>query len=182
MKPAERVLLEIKHYGGEKKLSTLLPTERVVWEQQALFLSFLRETEGDVESACSQSGAPHDVAARWYEDNELDFIERRDSVFAQVGHKIANHVTKGILSGEVKSPGIIKLMLEGYLPSIFGDQIRRKTPEGQEILEKMRQMNAMYAQQIARQSSEANPDEEVDEAAVVQEATDLIANLQKRGA
>ena len=48
-------------------------------------------------------------------------------------------------------------MLEGYLPTIFGDATQRKTPEGQEILDKIREMNTLYAQQVGKQEAAEDP-------------------------
>ena len=105
MKPTERVQAEIKQFGGERKLASMLEAERKVWEQQGALPILLSGNRWGYESACLQSGVLADVAVGGMKTTELDFIDRQDTVLAGVGHKIGHFVTKQILAKEIKSPG-----------------------------------------------------------------------------
>ena len=144
-----RIVAEIANYGGEGKLVGLSPEQRALWDEQALVLSYLRET-GNLGKAAKSAGVAVDIARSWYKTDELDFRGRQSGALAEIGWQINETLLARVMSGEIKSPAIIKMVLERNLPEIYGRKVGEDHDPGNEAIDILRE-----ARERDRQDAEA---------------------------
>ena len=138
-----RIQAELEEMDEDFDLEELSELDQTIWKRQSLLLSHLRE-EGDFAEACKQAHVAQAVASTWYDDNTLGFRKRQDFALEQVGKAIAATQARLIMSGEQKSPTIIKLMMESYWPTVFKPKADAKPREGKSLLDLLREENDQH--------------------------------------
>ena len=143
----ERLADEVVRAGGERALKGI--EDRDLWGKQAVVLSFLRE-HADLQKAALQAGEFPTTAIGWLDGNVLDFADRVSVANREVGYRLHGTVLERIISGEIKSPGVIKMVLESLLPELYGKDADPKDNEGKNAMTLLREMHKEWLDNKAR--------------------------------
>ena len=92
-----------------------VPTDQV---QQSLVVSKVLE-HGKLIDAADEVGVPHLQVVEWYRNNANGFADRVQAAQAVMGHQLDAMMFEKVMSGEVKNPSIISLMLSKWLPEKY---------------------------------------------------------------
>ena len=159
MKEAQEILVsEIIRAGGEAALAHLSPEDRLIWDEQAMVLGYLRQS-GNLANACTDAGIPASVEEGWYVDDKLDWVQRRTSAIASLGWNIVGTYYQKIMAGDSVSPTIVREMMKSYLPEHF-DPKHAAAQEGEQLVEQFRQMKAAKRAEVEAQAAVPEPAED----------------------
>ena len=87
------------------------------------------------------------TAIGWLDGN---FADRVSIANREVGYRLHGTVLERIISGEIKSPGVIKMVLESLLPELYGKDADPKDNEGKNAMTLLREMHKEWLDNKAR--------------------------------
>ena len=159
----ERITAEIINAGGERAISEISEEDRPVWEQQALVLSFVRES-GNVEAAAFLAGLTPGQVTLWYDNDTLGFVKRRASALEQVGWQRYGTIWDKIVAGEITNPTLVRMCIEPLLPGVFDSKSQGAKGKGDGLAEQLRKLNMDHKEAMA-QIAEINEARQASQAA-----------------
>lgn len=114
----------------------LSKTESALFNRQSQVLEATR-IHGDLMRAATEVDEDPITVAEWYERDLISFRARVRAVQATKGHELDAMLFRQVMEGKVKSPTIVKMVLEAWLPEKYG-KVQLTENDAREVLELLR--------------------------------------------
>lgn len=145
MTDQERIDHEIVLAGGLKQIArafTYDDMDMAVWKDQALYLSYFRES-GDETKAAMSAGLTPGMVTNWYDEDVLGFKSRQKAASRSLASKIRSTLIEHLLSGKIKTAAAFKLALGDLDPGRYGGEAEDATA-AQKLLQEMREFTGAW--------------------------------------